>query len=98
MWNRYVFAAHGTKSVARESLLPLTALRMAYTQRALLYLAGGTDEGQAFFMLRGAPKGHDSFVANLHLRRFVLWSLPVISGAQRGRTMMAISFKGAHFP
>jgi transposase-like protein len=34
----------------------------------------------------------------LHVRRFVLWSLPVISGAQRGRTMMAISFKGAHFP
>jgi transposase-like protein len=38
------------------------------------------------------------FVANLHLRRFVLWSLPVTSGAQRGRTTMAISFKGAHFP
>jgi hypothetical protein len=33
-----------------------------------------------------------------HLRRFVLWSLPVTYGAQRGRTTMAISFKGAHFP
>jgi len=38
------------------------------------------------------------FVAKLHLRRFVLWSLPVTYGAQRGRAMMAISFKGAHFP
>jgi putative transposase len=38
------------------------------------------------------------FVANLHLRRFVLWSLPVLYGGQRGRTTMAISFKGAHFP
>src|SRR5262249_55321596 len=38
------------------------------------------------------------FVANLHLRRFVLWSLPVIYGAQRGRTTMAMSFKGAHVP
>ena len=40
----------------------------------------------------------DGFVANLHLRRFVLWSLPVTYDAQRGRTTMAISFKGAHFP
>jgi len=31
---------------------------------SILYLVGGTDEGQAFFMLRGAPKGHDSSVAN----------------------------------
>jgi hypothetical protein len=38
------------------------------------------------------------FVANLPLRRCVLLSLPVIYGAQRGRTTMAISFKGAHFP
>src|SRR5262249_21725976 len=38
------------------------------------------------------------FVAKLHLRRFVLWSLPAIYSAQRGRTTMAISFKGAHFP
>jgi hypothetical protein len=38
------------------------------------------------------------FVAKLHLRRFVLWSLPAIYGAQRGRTTMAISFKGAYFP
>src|SRR5215467_542307 len=38
------------------------------------------------------------FVAKLHLRRFVLWSLPVTYGAQRGRATMAISFKGAHFP
>jgi hypothetical protein len=49
-------------------------------------------------MARGAPEGHDSFVANLHLRQFVLWCLSVIYGAQRGRTTMAISFKGAHFP
>jgi hypothetical protein len=35
------------------------------------------------------------FVANLYLRRFVLWSPPVTYGAQRGRTTMAISFKGA---
>jgi len=38
------------------------------------------------------------FVANLHLRRFVVWSLPVIQGVQKGRATMAISFKGAHFP
>jgi transposase-like protein len=38
------------------------------------------------------------FVAKLYLRRCVLWSLPVTYGAQRGRTTMAISFKGAHLP
>src|SRR5262252_11117793 len=42
--------------------------------------------------------GGKGFVAKLHLRRFVLWSLPVTYGAQRGRATMAISFKGAHFP
>jgi len=40
----------------------------------------------------------NGFVANLHLRRLVLWSLPVTYGAQQGRATMAISFKGAHFP
>jgi len=40
----------------------------------------------------------EGFVANLHLRRFVVWSLPVIQGVQKGRATMAISFKGAHFP
>jgi putative transposase len=46
----------------------------------------------------GKVSAAEGFVANLHLRRFVLWSFPVIYGAQRGRTTMAISFKGAHFP
>ena len=33
-------------------------------EKTILYLVGGTDEGQTFFMLRGAPQGHDSSVAN----------------------------------
>src|SRR6266436_4279807 len=48
--------------------------------------------------LVGGPRGLQGFVANLHLRRFVVWSLPVIQGVQKGRATMAISFKGAHFP
>jgi hypothetical protein len=32
-------------------------------EKTILYLVGGTDEGQTFFMFRGAPTGHDSSVA-----------------------------------
>jgi hypothetical protein len=53
-----------------------------------------TPEDRLFFVLTYL-KG---FVAKLHLRPFVLWSLPVTNSAQRGRATMAISFKGAHFP
>src|SRR5262245_40840355 len=52
----------------------------------------------ATLLLDVAARCGVGFVANLHVRRFVLWSLPVTYGAQRGRTTMAISFKGAHFP
>jgi Esterase-like activity of phytase len=45
----------------------------------------------------GAQYEVKGFVANLHLRRFVLWSLPVPYGAQRGGTTMASSFQGATF-
>jgi hypothetical protein len=53
---------------------------------------------QEYPQRRGAAHAWRGFVAKLHLRRFVLWSLPVTYGAQRGRATMAISFKGAHFP
>src|SRR5262245_55574964 len=38
------------------------------------------------------------FVANFHWRLFVVWSLPVTRNIKRRRAMMAVSFKGAHFP
>jgi hypothetical protein len=37
-------------------------------------------------------------VVNVHLKRFVVWSLPVLHGETRGRETMAVSFKGPHFP
>jgi hypothetical protein len=40
----------------------------------------------------------DGSVAILHLRLFGVCSPPVIHGEQRGRTTMAVCFKGAHFP
>src|SRR5262249_21115159 len=38
------------------------------------------------------------FVAKLHLRRVVLWSLPVLYDGQRGRTTLASGVQGAHCP
>src|SRR6266581_4007111 len=43
-------------------------------------------------------KTRQGFVANIHWRRFVVWSLPVTRSLKRRRAMMAVSFKGAHFP
>src|SRR5215471_12437405 len=57
------------------------------------------DAPQDHLSARFPPRlARDGFVANLHLGRFVLWSLPMPYCAQRGRATMAISFKGVHFP
>src|SRR5262245_55267818 len=40
----------------------------------------------------------EGFVANFHWRRFVIWSLLVTRSIKRRRAMMAVSFKGVHFP
>src|SRR4029453_12270520 len=37
-------------------------------------------------------------VASFHLRRFAVCSPSMTNGASWGRTTMAVSFKGAHFP
>src|SRR5215831_3473124 len=65
--------------------------------RRIVSCASGVDSEQARVVRISSTLSRDT-TAKLHLRRFVLWSLPVTYGAQRGRTTMAISFKGAHFP
>ena len=51
-------------------------------EKTILYPVGGTDEGQAFFMLRGAPKGHDSSVA--HFAHVVVKEWLPLSGGRLG--------------
>ncbi len=43
-------------------------------------------------------KQRKGFVANFHVRRFGVGSLPMTHGVERREETMMVSFKGTHFP